>query len=176
MMRPAMTSYGSLIAASAASQIGFKGPKKPDLERFTTDYVRSTAGGHALSSRNQLMQVLQQSIDDETDELEAVSARLDEWADKGPDKMSRMQTVQARGAFCAFAWRSGGVKRLVWHTSGGKNCPFCTQMDGKTAGIDESFVGEGDTLDGGDGQGLTPSRNISHEPLHEGCDCTVGPE
>jgi len=80
-----------------------------------------------------------------------------------------MQTVQARGAFCAFAWRSGGVKRLVWHTSGGKNCPFCTQMDGKTAGIDESFVGEGDTLSGGDGQGLTPSRNISHEPLHEGC-------
>ena len=176
MMRPAMSSYGDLISASAASQIGFKGLKKPDLERFTTDYVRSAVGGHALSSRNQLAQVLQQSIDDETDSLDAVSGRLDEWADKGPDKMSRMQTVQARGAFCAFAWRSGGVKRLVWHTSGGKNCPFCTQMDGKTAGIDESFVGEGDTLSGGDGQGLTPSRNISHEPLHEGCVCSVGPE
>lgn len=176
MMRPAMTSYGSLIAASAASQIGFKGLKTPDLERFTTDYVRSAVGGHALSSRNQLLRVLQQSVEEDTDALDAVSTRLDEWADKGPDKMSRMQTVQARGAFCAFAWRSGGVKRLVWHTSGGKNCPFCTQMDGRTAGIDESFVGEGDTLDGGDGQGMTPSRNISHEPLHEGCVCSVGPE
>jgi hypothetical protein len=176
MMRPAMTSYGQLIAASAASQIGYKGPRKTDLERFVGDYVRSTAGGHALSSRNQLMQVLQQSIEEETDELEAVSTRLDEWADKGPEKMSRMQTVQARGAFAAFAWRSGGVKRLVWHTSGSKNCPFCTQMEGRTAGIDESFVGEGDTLSGGDGQDMTTSRNISHEPLHEGCDCTVGPE
>jgi HK97 family phage portal protein len=175
MMLPGLTAYGSQIAADAARQIRFAGLKQADLERFASEYTRSSAAGHAAQSRGQLAKALTRATEQGSDPFEAVSAQLDDWGEKGADRLARNQIVQARGAFATQAWRAGGVKTLVWRSSGGKNCPFCQQMDGKTAGIDEGFASEGGDVGDGNGQQMAINKNIRHEPLHDSCTCQCEP-
>jgi HK97 family phage portal protein len=175
MMLPGLTSYGTQIAADAARQIRFSGLKQADLERFAAEYTRSSAAGHAAQSRGQLAKALSRAEEQGGDPLEAVTAQLDDWGEKGADRLARNQIVQARGAFATQAWRAGGVKTLVWRSSGGKNCPFCQQMDGRTAGIDEGFASEGENVGDGNGQQMAINKRIGHEPLHEACQCAVEP-
>jgi hypothetical protein len=140
----------------------------PVASTFITALAESYVDRHLGSSRAQLQEVLK---DDES--LAALQARFDEWEEKRPTKVAKNELVRSANAAQVEQMRSRGVTRKVWVASGG-SCPYCTGLDGRVVGIEETFFGEGDEYapEGAESP-MTFSSSIGHPPVHQGCDCSI---
>jgi hypothetical protein len=140
----------------------------PVASTFITALAESYVDRHLGSSRAQLQEVLK---GDES--LGALSARFDEWEEKRPGKVARNELVRSANAAQVQQMRERGVTRKVWVSSGG-SCPYCTGLDGRVVGIEETFFGEGDEYEPeGAESPMTFSSSIGHPPVHQGCDCSI---
>ena len=146
-----------------------------ELQSFADAYTSTFARRQRASSAKQIRALLDEA---ETAEaaVEAVSERLDGWADTRPAKMALGESAQAMNAISMTAYAFAGVSLLRWVWNGG-DCGICPNMHGKVVEVGKPFVVPGDRI--GDGaDDVTPlevKQVRNHPPLHKGCVCTVAP-
>lgn len=169
---PTVMSYTEAIQGICAEEVNAKQGMTPELEKYAEGYAVIWAREYADFSATQIKDVMRKANESGEDALEAIEARLDEWEERRPEKVSRNEIIAAAGIIGKFVYRGAGVRRLRWITAGSKTCPYCNELSGRVVGIDQAFVAKDDRLDTEDGQmeirkpALTP-------PLHGGCMCMV---
>ncbi|MFN8493833.1 MAG: phage portal protein [Caldilineaceae bacterium] len=168
-----METYGAQVATATADEL-----KKVDqglteeLHKFIDRYLNDLANGHAASSRNQLLKLLEDAAQTGKEPADLISERLDGWEETRADSIAKHETFSFGNAFAVAAYLGFGVHYLRWLATG-KSCPFCTHLNGHIVGIDENFVAGGTNLDGGVAGLMLVRRDTKHGPLHQGCDCVV---
>lgn len=167
-MTPVAQSLADAIIPLAQEQMGNKG--EINNQKLIESYVNAYAIRHADSSMGQITSLL-----DIEDPGAAVDTRLDEWRETRPEKIGRRETVQLANFVAKSTFAAGGVITLRWVNTSGKSCPFCQEMDGRTVGIDQNFVGAGQTLQAEGQSAMTIYRPTSQPPLHDGCECQLEP-
>ena len=168
---PVLQTFAEQLAPVAADEIS--GDVPDNLDQLVRGYAENVAVRHASSHRDQLLQLMEESPQDEMQA--ALDTRLDEWREKAPAKIASRETVEAGGAIAKAVWISGGVQLLRW-VGDGENCSLCEEMDGRVVGIEDGFLTHGDVIDPIDGTApLVVRQNYGHPPLHQGCDCTIIP-
>ena len=138
-------------------------------QQFVRDYLDNFATRYTLSSYQQLRDVITRATEAGDDVAEAVTTRLDEWEDRRPAKEAKNESVRAGNAAARTLFAIAGVTKLIWRANANA-CPICQEMDGRVVGVEHPFAAAGEKI--GD---LTVSSNVSHAPLHGGCNCTVEP-
>lgn len=171
--RAALLSYARQAMLAASAELGKKSKGLTDeLRQFVAEYLSSMGDGWAASSRLQIEILLQEAADANTDPADLVDERLTRWEETKPGKVGERHAFEALNALVIASYRSHEVRLLRWLASGA-SCPFCQQLSGKVAGIEEYFIPAGTSLDGGAAAPMLISRNVRHGPLHGGCDCVV---
>ncbi len=171
---PILAAYGAATEREVLAELDIPALTE-ELAPFLSAYVASMASSYIGRSQGQLNQIVRQALADQADVRAAIEERLAEWVDKRPDKIADIESVRAGEAVAHKTYRRAGVRRLVWKTSG-RNCPFCARLNGKTVRIDETFVSDGEELEGKEGEPKMRVRGSRmHAPIHARCNCSVGP-
>jgi HK97 family phage portal protein len=170
---PGLLAYGEVMQGAVASEVGAEAGLTPAMKVFLAAYAAAFAVRWIGSSRGQVVSVAGDAVRAGEDPVAALTTRLGEWEATRPGKMAAWETIQAGNAVAKQTYQEAGVQRLVW-VAGGKACPYCEEMDGKTTEITRTFLGAGDSLEpeGADGP-LTTTVELGHPPLHDGCECSV---
>ena len=176
-MLAAVLTYAHTMYADAQAEINASGDELPaELEQFLRAYVASFAQAWAGRSLGQLRQIVRQAIEDGEDPLDGITTRLDEWDERRADKTADVESTRITGAVTIWAWKRAGVRRIVWVAQGSKTCPYCQTLDGRTVGIEQNFLSDGEAFDAEDADGpLTPTSDIRHPPAHGTCVCGLAP-
>ena len=167
---PALQGFADLMAASAEAELSTEGLAR-QVDSFVRDYADVMGVRWAARSRREIMRILRDSPDDAAAEIHDM---LDRWTASRAGTVANHEATRAGSAFLRASYIAAGVVMVRWVTRG-QNCPLCSAMNGKVVEIQRAFLGAGDVVDPADGE-TTPlevSRNISHPPLHEGCDCGI---
>ena len=172
MMGPVIRTYAQQIYTQAALEIGYPPDFTRELEEFIETYIGMAANKYSKRSRQQLQQII--SITPFNEVLNALDVRLEKWLDKRSAEVARAQTTQANAAVSKLAYMTGGIISLRWVTTGPETCPYCKKLGGMVVGTKQNFVEGGTTVETNE-RNLTPSKNIGHPPLHNGCDCFISP-
>ena len=173
---PTIMAYAEAVLTDAAAEIDSDDPMLSELSDFLNLYADKFGGHWAQKSAGQIEAILRDAEAEDADQLTAVTQRLDEWAEKRPAKVAALETTMLSNAVSAARWKRGGVSRIKWIASG-RNCPFCSRLNGKVVGVEATFVNEGDELEGEPDQPkLRVKRPTKHPPIHGGCDCGLKPE
>lgn len=173
-MEPIVRSLVEATQAAAANEIDKEPEMTPELHRFVDEYSEAAVARYIKSSKGQINSVVRDAIEEGADIIEALDARFDEWEEKRPRKVSDRETVQGSNAVAKIVFASAGYA-LMWSATGSDPCPFCEELDGRIIGREGNFVDKGVGLDAGQDAPLVPSSNISHPPLHAGCECQIVP-
>lgn len=167
---PVVSAYADVVAPGVAAELGVELGEAAELERYVDDIAGTHAVRHARSSLGQLRVTLEENPEAE---IEALEERFDHWDDVRADRIGKRAGVQVGEAVAKFIMVGAGFG-LVWETYGDA-CEICAPFDGARISGGGNFVNAGETISAGDNAPLTASSNISTPPLHDGCDCGVGP-
>jgi HK97 family phage portal protein len=163
---PVIRSFSEAIQAEAATEIGGEVGVSEELERFINDYIEGYSQRHIESSLGQLIALLEE-------EIEAIEQRVNEWAEKRPDKIANNETTRASNAIAQFVFWSAGFS-AVWRIRGPKTCPYCRSLEGKKVKRGDAFIDPGTDLKP---EGVEKPMKVygltKHPPLHAGCDCYI---
>jgi len=172
MSLPAFMTFGELIYASASEEINVETALP---EEFIRAYAEKTGGQYASSSLYQLLDIIENSGVDKTEDL--LLERLDEWEESRPSKYSERAVWEGGSAIAKAVFVSGGVTYLRW-VANAEACDLCVELDGQVVGVEAPFVPAGGTVDPQNGvtTPLTSSKNVSHPQLHQGCQCMIVPD
>jgi len=176
-MQPVIVAYAGLIDPAVAQELGNDPPDEmtPELEKFAVEYSKHFGRREASEGKLQLLALIDE-LEAEGDEAvaEALQQRLDEWGEKRAGKIAGIESVRFMSAAAKVLYVAAGVTVLRW-VANAAACPFCSSMDGKTAGVEQNFVNAGQGVDGGEGTDgpMKPSDNIGHPPLHDSCECDL---
>ena len=169
--KAAFLTYGEAIGNAAAEEVNAKPGMTPVLENFIHEYTQSFALRHAGSSLGQLRKVLDES--EPEDAAAAIEARVDEWAEKRPDKIAGRESIQIMGAVSKFVYASAGITAIRWNAQGNESCPYCQEMDGTIVGIEQVFRQDGEDYRPEGAEPMRINGSKAHPPLHDGCVCTI---
>jgi HK97 family phage portal protein len=171
-IRPVTESLGTAVFDLAEHQVG-RTADRAGFALFLDELARTFAARYAVASLSSLGAAVNAAP-----EAPAAAARaaFGIWRDERPARVAHKETVFESRAATKEAYRRSGYTRLRWR-SRGETCPFCKGMDGKVVAIeggsfasaDEEIVYEGR-------KPLKPRSNITHPPLHRGCDCEIEPD
>ncbi len=168
---PVLAELAGEITVEAADEVGYE--DEVDLTKWVRAYVTSHAGYQIASALGQL-RVLVDGAEDTDAAAGAVRERLTKWVEERPERTAKWEANQMANAAARETWKAAGVKRLTW-VAAGKNCPFCTKLDGTSTDIRKPFVAAGGEVTGLEEE-LNVDRDTHHPPIHPGCDCQVVPE
>lgn len=172
---PTLLAYAEAVLTDAAAEIDSDDPMLRELSEWLNTYAEKFGGHWAQKSAGQIEAILRDAEAEDTDQLAAVQQRLDEWSEKRPRKVADLEVTMLSAAAAAARWKRGGVTKIKWLASG-RNCAFCSKLNGRVVGIDATFVNEGDELEGAPDQPkLRVKRPTKHPPIHGGCDCGLQP-
>jgi HK97 family phage portal protein len=157
------------IFDEAASEIAEE-TDRSGLDDLVAVFLSAAVAHHASQSEGRIRELDLRGADPQA----AIASTFEEWKTTRPARAAKRETVQQSRAAARNAYAKSGVTRLRWVTSG-DSCPFCVRLDGKIVGIDQSFVGEGETWEAEGQAPLVTSTSIAHAPLHKGCDCDIAP-
>jgi len=156
-LRPLVASYSQAVSEIVKDEVNFKDDLTIKLDEFINKYSTDEATGYSAEHRKDIRDLVTKSIEDNTDPLEDLNNQFDDWEEKKPESMSNKEVVKVSGAVAVLTYASAGITYLVWNASPNA-CPICSDLDGTIVGIEQKFA-----------------EGVSHEPLHNGCECTVGP-
>ncbi|SDX45301.1 phage portal protein, HK97 family [Marininema mesophilum] len=169
---PVVFAFAEAIQAEAAEEVGHQVGMTPEIREFAGAYLSTFVARYIGSSLGQLRKNLREALEQGADPLISLNERFNEWEENRPAKVADRETNQGGNAFAKATYISAGFMRVQWRSSGG-SCRYCAQMDGKTVGINSTFVGKGEELQPEGEKPLIPSTNVGHPPLHRGCDCMI---
>jgi len=168
-MLPVLMSYAEAVTGEVANEVGIESNMTPELEKFIRGYMGVYSAEHIITSRGKLKTIVRESIDAGENAINNINERLQEWEETRPERIANWQTSEAEGAVTKYTYILAGIRKIRWNTVG-KNCPYCNELSGQVIGIDKTFVRktgleiEGELI-------FKPSTNITHPPLHTGCNC-----
>lgn len=171
-MTPAFTAYADAVAASALDDVAADAALPDTLPAFVSSLIRAFIARHSAQSRNVVRITLDKSADDP---IPALEAQFEAWRSERPAQIARRETVKSGNAVAAWAFAGLGVVRMRW-VAFGENCPICDRYDGRTVEVGHAFAREGETVEGEGFNPLVVQTDVSHPPLHDGCDCGIAPE
>jgi len=96
------------------------------------------------------------------------------------ERIARTETLKASNYATNEAYKQTGyVTAQKWYANPGA-CPICEEIDGKTVGLDTSFLDFGSSLDYTDADGkektfVADYETIETPPIHAQCRCTILP-
>lgn len=174
---PVMAMFADVILEDAAAEIGSDDPQGTELQAFVAEIARAFGEHYAGQSLGQIQQQLRLAEEEGADPSEVIEERLQEWSEKRADKVADIEPVRLGNAVTRERWKRGGVRRIVWIRQGSDSCPFCRKLDGKTVGIEQTFAGDGDEIEGNETSGsLRVDRPTRHPPIHAACHCGLRPD
>ncbi|TVS18952.1 MAG: phage portal protein [Gammaproteobacteria bacterium] len=144
------------------------------VNEFAEDYLDGI--GHRWTSRsaNDIRNAVRDTPSDGL--LKRLDEIVERWEETRADSFTQDEVVQATGSMSRVIFAAAGVVALKWRANPGA-CAICDSMDGRISSIEGSFLQEGETVAGEEGQTpLRVSRSIAHPPLHRGCTCDIVPE
>lgn len=109
-----------------------------------------------------------------------VSSVYEEIDDYRSERIARTETLKASNAASVDAYRQTGyVTQKAWYVNPDA-CEQCSEFDGKTVGLDEPFLSQGEsyTITDEDGEETTYTNDydtLEEPPLHPNCRCGVIP-
>ena len=168
-LRAVIQALTGAITPLASEQVGFD---DPDVREVMEQHLQFTARRYAESSRQQLGALIRDNV--EEDAYEVVEQRVSEWEETRPGKESADTVIKTSNWVARAIFFIAG-KRLVWRALGAETCPYCQELDGRTVGREEPFVGVEDVLNSEDGQ-MILNKPAFAPPLHRGCVCQIDPE
>jgi len=168
---PVLRGLAEAINTAANEEIGREPRITPQLEQFVEDYVNGYQYRHIGLSIQKLRKALEKGAE-KGDYLLELEKEFDSWNDR-PDTIAQEEAVRKSNAVTLLVYKQAGIPKVRWVASG-KNCPYCSALDGKVVGTDTTFLSAGETFkpEGAD-EPLIPSGNIKHPPAHVGCDCHI---
>lgn len=96
-------------------------------------------------------------------------------SDVRAELISRTETIAVSNQSALESYRQSTiVTKQEWRANPGA-CEFCSELNGKTVGLFESYVLEGTRLQSGDDFFNVDYENVEHPPLHPNCECTILP-
>lgn len=126
------------------------------------------------SSRAQLQEVINKTLDAGGDPLAALEQRFGEWVEKRPGKVRQNEIVRSANALRMQDMADRGVTRKVWVTNGSEDCVYCKALNGRVVGVEEKFFESSTTfLPEGVTEPLRFNNDHKHPPIHNGCDCSI---
>ena len=166
-------SYAVEIYSEASKEVNNTEAMPATYEREVDRFIENTTTKYILSSRGQLKSVARIAEESEENSFDAIMQRIADWEEKRPDKVAGIETIAGMAGLSAFVYFSSGF-RTEWVTVG-KSCPYCDSLDGMIISQGDNFLSAGTVLepDGAIHGPMTITRNISHPPAHNGCDCSV---
>jgi HK97 family phage portal protein len=166
---PTYLAVAEAMHREAAGEVGGSEEMPEDRKQFVDDYLVLLIRRHTGRSVNLIRETLDKV---EEGQEEALQAEFDRWQEERVQDEARDENVRSAGAFTKAAFIGLGVRKLRWVASG-RNCPYCDSLDGKVVAIESNFVRQGDEITPEGKDSFKPSGNISHAPLHSGCDCGI---
>lgn len=163
----------SAISKHAAREVEYPNPDGESVQTFKDRYKETHATRYAAESRGRLEADVRTADEKNEDFTKAVEERLSHWEEERPEDIARDEVNRAANATAKAVWMASGILSLVWNAYG-ESCPACRSLDGKVVSKTGAFVGAGEKLQTDD-QLLTVNTNITHPPLHRGCDCHLIP-
>ena len=169
-----ITNYGNVIFVAASDEVGVDLPSD-ELDEFMAGYTETFNARYIATSENRLSEAAEQAALNGTDSVVAVEGQFDYWEENRPGTVSLKETIQIAGAVSVLAYGMAGIGKTVWVAAGASPCPFCLAMSGKVVSTGTPFKLKSDIMTVEEREPLSFSSNISHAPLHGGCECQVVP-
>ena len=170
---PVLMSYGRNMLQAVAEEMGEDEPA--DADEFVRGFAKRLGIRWSSKSRKELRDLVKKYTDDPEALQGAVTKRFDTWHEERAQKAAQNETVRAGEALTVFGYAAAGVVTIRWILSG-DGCPLCSQFNGRTVGITQSFASPGHVVNPSDGGSpMTVNTSIGHPPLHRGCDCVIVP-
>lgn len=133
------------------------------IDRLNKTLAEGIQGGEGIGD-------LQKRVGDVYDNIEGYRS----------ERIARTETMKASNEAAVEGYKQTGfVTEKVW-TVNPDACPECEVFDGKTVGLEETFLGIGESYsykdDGGNEQSKTNDYDsVDVPPLHPNCRCTIVP-
>lgn len=129
------------------------------LEKLNASLAEGMRQGEGLSK-------LKNRVDDVYGNLKGYEA----------NRIARTETLRASNSASIWAYKQTGyVVGKQWVVNPDA-CDICSEMDGVTIALDDSYLGMGDSLSYGDDQSFVADySSVDEPPLHPNCRCTVVP-
>ena len=166
-LEPIYQKYADEIGPLALAEIN-SSDLPEEFRDIAERYAESHATRYAKSSSGQIIGALEGR---DGDPVKAIDEKLELWSTTRPAREGKRNGSQAGEALTKAVFVAAGFS-AVWRTQG-DSCKLCNELNGKKVGGSNSFVGKGQTLAPKGTAPLTVSQNITHAPLHEGCDCYI---
>lgn len=173
ILSPVLMSYTEAIEPLAKDEVGARALPS-ELEKWMMGYLANWARDYSAESLAQLRAIVREALEEGQDPHEAITARLQEWEEKRPEKLAAKEVIEAAGVISKHIYKSAGVRRIRWVNTGDNTCAFCKEMHGKIVGIEQAFLGKGDSLDSEDGS-MKINKPTVAPPLHDHCACMIVP-
>jgi len=168
---PVLLALATDISVEAADELALDEPDA--LDEWAQSYVTAHSAYRIGSARRQILAIATDLAESPEDLVDAVLAHLDEVVAVRPEQAAFWESMQMSNAATRETWLRAGVKKIRWSAQG-DSCPYCSKLDGKVVGIEQTFVSAGDVLTGGDDdEQIEVKRNTYAPPVHPGCDCTI---
>lgn len=166
--RPVIAALAAQIFAEAADEVAYEGDI--NLDNWVATFVATHASYRSRVAANRLTDLALDSAGP-TDAAQRLTAQLDDWVANRAERIARKETIQMANAGAREVWRTAGVREMRWVISGG--CPYCKTLDGKTVGIEQTFLTGGQDLEATNGDLMPIESNTYHPPAHNGCVCMI---
>ncbi|MDC7234567.1 MAG: phage portal protein [Spirochaetales bacterium] len=147
----------------AEDEIG-KAMADAEFEAFARKLIQNFALRYTIKSKEDLKK---------RETLEEMEEQVDHWKDSRPE-IVKAERIKVESAVARAVWSSAGVVKIK-SVAHGDSCPFCSALNGKTIGIQESFLEPGQFQPEGATEPLTVSSRKNHPPYHDGCECGIAP-
>lgn len=169
---PVYQTFSNAVKKEISEEIGISDEATEDDEKYVRGMADVFVKTYIGTSRGNLDASIKAAIDAAAPLDEAIEGRLVEWEKTRAEKVARKEKVGVSNAVARNLYALAGITTLTWMATGGDPCPFCRQMDGSTVDIKQPFAYNGEELPEED-RGMSISRNMSHPPLHGGCECQI---
>ncbi len=172
---PIAQAYALLVTPVAQEEAGAQPtPTLPDaIEAFVRSYLASFVIRHTAISRAEIVKALERAIEDNEDEADALRQLVERWPEVRAGAEAQDETVRFGNAVAVTIFGIAGARRLTWMAFG-ESCPYCSDLDGRTVGIEDTFLSLGAEFQPeGAERPLTVRNDVRHGPAHGGCDCMV---
>lgn len=168
---PVYSAFSAAVKKEIAEEVGGADDITDEDEKFVRSMADVFVKTYVGTSRGNLATSIKAALDAGAPLDAAIEERLAEWEEKRPDKVAAREKVGVSNAVARNLYTLAGITTLTWLAAGGDPCPFCQRLDGSTVDIKQPFVYEGEEIPEDRGLGIT--KNMSHPPLHAGCECQI---
>lgn len=176
---PPLRTYTDIIATDVEREIKRDVPDD-EVAKFAADYITGRTNQWMANLMRAMRKAVTRPVDmpagmETWNPLDAVEEELDDRAAKQAGSFAEEESFRTSNAVALAMYVLAGVTLKVWQAAGGDNCPYCSELNGQTIGVDKLFLPAGTALAGAVA-GATPfvsQADIGHPPIHAGCSCVI---